>query len=399
MKRRTFLSAWAGLTGALLIQPQQRVSSTANSKIEIGIIGSGGRGFFVAKKMLDNVGDRIQLVAAHDYFADRLERFQNVFDIPESRCHKGLNAYRDILQSNVDAVVITSPPYFHPQQTEEAVQAGKHIWLSKPVAVDVPGCKRIVESGKKAAGKLTLLVDFQSRNSPYFIEAVKRVHRGDIGELISGEAFNQFPRGGWWPIEGLTKTEARIRNWGTDPILSGDIIVEQAVHAMDIANWLVGAHPTRAFGTCGLKARLNAGANKDHFTIIYWYGDGPVLDLNVSQFTKGYENLGARFIGNNGVVQAHYRANDWGIGPISITGDHPWEGTSFDNTWDIGADNNCKDFVASIQSGSFINHAEYAAESTMTSILGREAAYRRDFVTWDEIAKENKAFEVDFSEE
>lgn len=389
-ERRAFIKSAVAATGVMLLNAQTVRGSQANSKIELGVIGCGGRGFFIGKKMNDNVGGDIELVAAHDYFPDRLERFQNLFDIPSKRCFTGLDGYKKILASKVDGVIVTSPPYFHPQHAADAVAAGKHVWLCKPVAVDVPGSLSIQETGRKAQGKVTLLVDFQSRNSPFYVEAVKRVHEGAIGEIVCGQAFNHFPCGGLAPTEGMSKTAARIRNWGTDPVLSGDVIVEQAVHAMDIANWLVGAHPTKAFGTGGLKARLNAGKNWDHFIVTYWYGDGPKVDLNCAQFTRGYEDLGARMYGKLGVADTHYRAIDWGAGPIKITGDNAWAGTEFDNTWDIGVDNNCRDFVKSIRSGQYLNYADYAAESTLTTILGREAAYRESVLTWDELLKENK---------
>ena len=393
-RRRFLKTAAAGTTGLVFVKPGSVSGTQANSKIQLGIIGSGGRGYFVGKKFLRNVEKDVQLIAVHDYFEDRLEKLQDVFGIEKSRSYAGLYGYREILGSDVDGVIITSPIYFHPEQAADAVEAGKHVWLSKPVAVDVPGCLSIKESGRKAKGKLTFLVDFQSRNSPYFIEAAKRVHEGAIGELISGEAFNQFPRSGKWDTTGLSKDVARLRNWGTDPVLSGDFIVEQAVHAMDIANWLVDAHPVKAYGTGGLKARLNAGKNWDHFVVIYWYPGGIKVDLNASQFMKGYENLGARIFGDFGGVHAHYRAKDWGVGPVKITGDNAWEGTPHDNTWDIGVNANCKDFVKSIRSGEYINHADYAADSTMTSILGRTAAYEACVVTWDEILKANVKLEA-----
>lgn len=394
-KRRMFLKNAAAATGVLFMNARTALGSQANSKIELGVIGCGGRGFFIGKKMMDNVGDDVELVAAHDYFTDRLERFQNLFDISPSRSYTGMDGYKKILASKVDGVIITSPPYFHPQHAADAVEAGKHVWLCKPVAVDVPGSLSIQETGRKAQGKVTLLVDFQSRNSPFYVEAVKRVHEGAIGEIVCGQAFNHFPCGGLAPTEGMTKTAARLRNWGTDPVLSGDVIVEQAVHAMDIANWLIGSHPTKAFGVGGLKARLNAGKNWDHFIVTYWYGDGPKVDLNCAQFTRGYEDLGARMYGKLGVADTHYRAIDWGVGPIKITGDNAWAGTEHDNTWDIGVDNNCRDFVQSVRSGKYLNYADYAAESTLTSILGREAAYRESVVTWDELLKENKKLDAE----
>ncbi len=396
--RRSFLtSATIGMTGISLVKSDTVFASKANSKIELGIIGCGGRGRFIGKKMVYNVGEDIALVSAHDYFKDRLEIVQNMFDIPVSKSYTGLYGYREILNSSVDGVIIESPPYFHPEHAAAAVEAGKHVWLAKPVAIDVPGCTSIKETGKKAAGKVAFLVDFQSRNSPFFMEAVKRVHDGAIGEMISGQVFNQFPAPGKPDTTGMLPGPARLRCWVTDPILSGACIVEQAVHAVDIANWIIGARPTKAFGTGGLKARLNAGEMWDHFVVTYWYGEGAKVSLNCSQFMRGYEDLGARIYGKLGVVDAHYRAKNWGNGPIEITGENAWPGTEFDNTWDIGVDNNCKDFVQAIRNGNYMNHADYSADSTMTAILGRTASYRESVVTWDEILEENEELIIEES--
>ncbi len=388
--RRSFLTTAAKSTaGIMVLKPKTVFGSQANSKITMGVIGSGGRGQFVAKKFFYNAEKDVQFVAAHDYFPDRLRDFMTTFDVDESRGYTGLYGYREILESDVDGVAITSPPYFHPQQAADAVAAGKHVWLAKPIATDVPGSLSIKETGRKAEGKVAFLVDFQSRNSPFFLEAVKRVHDGAIGEIVSGEAFNHFGSPGWRDMPDVSEDVKLLRNWGTNNILSGDCIVEQAVHAVDIVNWLVGKHPTSAFGTGGQKVRVNTGNNWDHFTVTYWYGDGAVVDLNCSQFVKGYHNLGARMYGAKGIVNAYYRAKDWGTGPVSITGENEWEGTPLDNTWDLGVDQNCKDFVKAVRSGRYMNHAESAADSTLTAILGRTAAYERREVGWDEIVKAN----------
>jgi len=159
--RRTFLKTAAVTTaGWSIVSSRSVAGTTANSKIRLGVIGSGGRGYFVCSKFQNNVPDDVEIVALHDYFEDRFDLIVERFKVPKSRCYTGLDDYMKILEAeDVDGVIITSPPYFHPEQTERAVAAGKHVWLAKPVAVDVPGCLRIKETGKKAEGKVTLLVD------------------------------------------------------------------------------------------------------------------------------------------------------------------------------------------------------------------------------------------------
>ena len=194
------------------------------------------------------------IVAAADYFEDRMTSFGDKFGVkPEAR-FTGLNGYQRLLEQKLDAVVIESPPYFHPIQAAAAVDAGKHVYLAKPIAVDVPGCKTIEESGNKASSKgLCFLVDFQTRADPFYIEVLKRVHDGAIGRFAFGES--TYHAGIPWmgQIEYARQAdknpEARLRAWGLDQILSGDIITEQNIHTLDVASWIMDQPPLCAFGT------------------------------------------------------------------------------------------------------------------------------------------------------
>ncbi len=378
--RRSFLQASAGsAAGLMLMSTKTALGAQANSKIQVGVLGCGGRGNFVTKKYIENAPDDIQVVAAQDPFADRLETMNIRYEIPKNRLYQGLEAHQELIDSDIDAVAVTSPPYFHPKQVEAAVKAGKHIWMAKPVAVDVHGCQSILESSKKAQGKQTFLVDFQTRNSPNFLEAVKRVHEGKIGDLVLGHIYYHAGRLGVKDKEGLSPDEFRLRNWVFDIELSGDIIVEQNVHVLDVSNWYVGAHPVKANGTGGRKARTDVGDCWDHFIVRYQYPNDILVDFSSAQFTKGYSDLCMRFYGSEGTVDAHYN------GLVKITGDHPWPGTDHDDTWDSGVNNNVKDFVKSIRSGDYINHGEESVQSTLTGVLGRIAAYEGREVTWKEM--------------
>jgi predicted dehydrogenase len=182
--RRVFLGSSAG---ALLLKPEIAFGSQANSAVEVGIIGAGGRGNWIGDFFAGKAGARV--VALADVFHDRLETAQKKFGVPASRAYRGLESYRDLVASKLDAVIIETPPYFHPEQVAAAVEAGKHVFLAKPVAVDVPGCRSIRESGERAKGRLSFLVDFQTRAQPVFQEAAARVHRGDIGTPVLGHVF------------------------------------------------------------------------------------------------------------------------------------------------------------------------------------------------------------------
>lgn len=387
--RRTFVKQSAIGAGTLFLANASTVTgTTANSKIQFGILGCGGRGNFVGQKFMDNAKDDIQIVALYDPFRDRAENLQVKFDVDSSRLYVGLDAYIELIESDVDAVAITSPPYFHPPQVRKAVESNKHVYMAKPVAVDVPGCMHILESSKMADGKLNFLVDFQTRNSPNFKEIVRRVHNGDAGELTLGHVYYHAGRLTPKDKPGMSKDEARLRNWVFDIELSGDIIVEQNVHVLDVANWYIGKHPISAQGSCGRKVRTDVGDCMDHFCVRYEYPGGVMVDFSSAQFTKGYDDLCIRMYGSKGTADSHYN------GPVRLTGDNPWEGTDHDNTWNC-VDHNITDFVKALRSSDYINFGDYAVESTLTGVLGREAAYSKEPYTWERMMKENKKYEVD----
>lgn len=378
-----------GATGLMVLKSQTVFTANANSKIHVGILGCGGRGHYIARMMTQHGENDLHITALQDPFADRINHIKDAFDVSDDKCFVGIDTYKDLVDSGVDAVAITSPPYFHPAQVEYAVAQGKHIWLAKPVAVDVPGCQSILESSRKAQGKQTFLVDFQTRNAPHFMECVKRVHEGQIGDLVLGHVYYHAGRLGRKDREGMSRDEARLRNWVFDIELSGDIIVEQNIHVLDVANWYINNHPVKAYGTGGRKARVDAGDCWDHFIVTFWYPGDVTVDFSSAQFTKGYDDLCIRMYGSKGTADSHYG------GHVRITGDNAWNGTDGHNTMDIGVTNNVRDFVESIRSGKHINHGDYSVQSTLTAVLGRMAAYENREVTWDEMMKSGKKFEVE----
>ncbi|MDX9753194.1 MAG: Gfo/Idh/MocA family oxidoreductase, partial [bacterium] len=163
--RRSFIKASsAGMAALVLTSSQTAQTFAANEKMTVGIVGCGGRGHFILRKFYQNAENQFHVVAIQDPFQDRLEAMKDRFEIPDAKVFQGLHAYREMMETAFDAALITCPPYAHPDQVQRAVAAGKHVWLAKPVAVDVPGCQSILESSKKAQGKTNFLVDFQTRN-------------------------------------------------------------------------------------------------------------------------------------------------------------------------------------------------------------------------------------------
>jgi predicted dehydrogenase len=258
INRRLFIAGSGAVSLSIsLVKPSGLRSYQTNSKINLGIIGCGMRGKWITDLFVKHGGYKIS--AAADYFQDKVDEFGEQFGIPENNRFTTLSGYKRLLEKDLDAVVIESPPYFHPEQTEAALNAGKHVFLAKPIAVDVPGTVLISYLGREASiNKLCLLVDFQTRTNHFYKEAVSRVYKGDIGRIGFGEAaFN----GGdvwntWNPIGLFLKEkpgdpEARLRAWGLDRELSGDILVEQCIHSIDVATWILDSHPVTAYGTGG----------------------------------------------------------------------------------------------------------------------------------------------------
>lgn len=376
MARRTFL---AGAAGAALtaLKPSSARGVAANGNLELGIIGCGGRGIWIGK--LFEQHSRTKVVAAADYFQDRVDAARSQFGVDPDRCYTGLSGYRRLLQGKLDAVAIETPPYFHPEQTAAAVDAGKHVFLAKPIAVDVPGCETILECGRKARGKLSVLVDFQTRNNTAFREAARRVHEGAIGQPVCGQVFYHTRR-----VRRRTEPgtpEARLRNWVFDIALSGDIIVEQNIHVLDVATWLLDEGPLRAHGTGGRKVRTDAGDCWDHFVVTYWFPNDVILDFSSSQFLKGFHDMCVRLYGSEGTVDTHYGGEVW------IRNGEKWDGGSTDRIFQEGAINNIKDFWSSIDTAKYLDNTAESVRSNLTAILGRIAAYEGRVVTWDEMLK------------
>ncbi len=240
--RRKFIGGAAATAGAMIIDPALVHGTAANSAVRVGLLGCGGRGTEDATNLID-AGARV--IALADLFQDQLDAAHANFDkiqlangfaaLDKTQLFVGPNAYQLMAASKeVDAVVIATPPYYHPLHLESIVTSGKHVYLEKPVAVDVPGAMKVIEIGKRAEGQLSLDVGFQIRDCPPFVELVKRIHDGALGKIVCGEAHyltGYIDRPAW---PNASPTERRLRNWVYDRMLSGDIIVEQNIHVIDI---------------------------------------------------------------------------------------------------------------------------------------------------------------------
>ncbi|HEY6945175.1 MAG TPA: Gfo/Idh/MocA family oxidoreductase [Candidatus Acidoferrum sp.] len=413
LDRRKFIGAAAATTGLLFIKPGLVRGTAANSAIRVGLLGCGGRGTEDATNLVDTGGARVvaladlfqdQLDAAHANF-DKLQQAKGFSAIDASQLFVGPNAYHQIASSKeVDAIVIATPPYFHPQHLEAVVGAGKHVYLEKPVAVDVPGAKKVIEIGKRAEGKLSLDVGFQIRDCPPFVEMVRRIHAGALGKIACGEAYylsGYLDRPAW---PNATAVERRVRNWVYDRVLSGDIIVEQNIHVIDICNWVLQSHPMRASATGSRLGRpANDGDCYGNYNVVFQYPESVDVTFSSTQFAKGWWDVTERFFGTKGTSQSPYR------GPLGIWGDEPWQWEApapkdasdqgfsatgkFTSNLETADPEKKKAFVASITSGNFHNQAAKGAESALSCMMARSAAYSGREVTWDELMKSTEVWD------
>ena len=384
MQRRTFLKAAAASTAFTVLPAAAARGYQANSKIELGMVGCGQRGIWLGRLFEEHAN--VKVVAAHDYFRDRVEEAQRVLEVAPDRCHVGLDGYKELVQGAVDAVAVESPPYYHPEQSVATLDAGKHLFLAKPIAVDVPGCQAIVEAAKRNGAKCSAWVDFQTRVDEHFMEAARLVHEGFIGEPVCGQFYYFCSR--------LTRRcmgdsePSRLRNWMFDIPLSGDIIVEQNIHVLDVANWYLQGRPLKAVGTGGRKARTDVGDCWDHFAVIYTYPDDVIADFSSGQFTYGYNDLCMRLFCSEGTLDSHYG------GDVSIRGrSNAWPGGKTSAIYQDGAIANIKLFCDSIANETPIDNTVESANSTLTSILGRMAAYTGEEITWDDMMAQNESLD------
>lgn len=382
--RRAFLAGAAAVT---IVKPSAVRGSEANSKVTLGLIGCGGRGSWLANLFLAD--GRYRFVSCADYFKERVEQIGKRAQLEPARCHAGLSGYLKLLDEKVDAVVIETPPYFHPQQAAAAVDAGKHVYLAKPIAVDAPGCLSVAESGKRAtAQKRVFLIDFQTRANPLYQEAVRRVHAGDLGRIVGGEA--HYP---WQAVAHdvpLAGPADRLRYWYQTLALSGDVIVEQDIHVLDVATWFLDAHPLKAFGTGGRAIRQH-GNIWDHFSVIYWFpGDVDLIFHSQKGIPGVKDEIRCRIFGSQGVAYSDY------FGEVWIRGKKPYEGGSTGSLYQDGAVANIAEFHRAITTGDASNPTVApSVRSNLTSVLGRSAAYRGEMVTWEEMLESGEKLEPD----
>ena len=295
----------------------------------------------------------------------------------------------------VDAVVIASPGYSHPQILEDTVAAGKHVYCEKPLAVDADGCNQIIRTANTINGKISAFDGFQIRYATPYVEMAKRIKRGDIGELVTVQLYYFSSGAAIIPYEGMSYDEMRIRNHYHFHEISGGCYLDQAIHMIDVCNWILGTTPLYAIGDGSKKGGPDFGNAWTNYQVIYKYPNDVNVSVHSSKFGKVFGDVCARFIGTKGLAEAHYS------GGVFINGDNKWDsgivrsaseltpesiakGAS-SSSLDDADPNKGKAFIESITSGNYLNQLESGCHSTLSAILGREAASKQEKIMWDEL--------------
>ena len=388
LPRREFLKTSAGIATAVSASGLLGSTSAlaqAPQKLRVGLIGCGGRGSGAARDVLTGTPDT-ELYLMADLFQDRLDKslgsltqnqqLRDKVNVPEERRFVGFDAYQKAMETDVDYVLLTTPPGFRPQQFEAAVKAGKHVFMEKPVAVCPAGVRKVMEVGKLAEQKgLGVMAGTQSRHTDAYRDIIGRIHDGAIGTVVTMECY--YNTGGLWNHgrqPEWSDVEWQIRNWLYFTWLSGDHIVEQHIHNLDRANWVMQAVPERCVGTGGRQARTDPayGHIFDHFAIVYEYPD----DRKMWSMCRQQEGCD----GNRGdYVSGSEGASDPGSWIRGKT-EYRYEGKQALPP----TQQEHRDLIDSVRAGKPLNVAQRIAESTLTAIMGRMAAYTGKVVTWEQ---------------
>jgi myo-inositol 2-dehydrogenase / D-chiro-inositol 1-dehydrogenase len=346
--------------------------------LKAGLIGCGGRGRGAAVNFLA-AGPNLQIAALADVFSDRVEEARRRLkekgqDIPDSRCFVGFDAYQKLLESGVDVVLHATPPHFRPAHFAAAVDAGKHTFIEKPVAVDVPGTHSVMQTAERAATKgLSVLTGTQLRRELVRMEVQKRVRGGAIGDVQSLRAFRN--QGALWyrtPQPGWSDMEYMIRDWVNWTWLSGDIIVEQHIHHLDAMLWVMGNPPLKAVAM-GARMRRPTGDQYDFFSADYGFPDGVHLHTTIRQL-NGCSNVREEIVvGTKGVANF-----DGTI--LDRAGKLVWK---YDGPVNDALVQEHVDWVTAIRTGKPMNTAKETSVATLMAIMGRDSAYTGKEIAWD----------------
>jgi myo-inositol 2-dehydrogenase/D-chiro-inositol 1-dehydrogenase len=374
-------------TASIAAAPDLRAQAPDGKVLKAGLIGCGGRGTGAAVNFLD-AGPNLEIVALGDVFQDQLDKCRQTLkaardvNVADEKCFVGFDSFEKVIDSGVDIVLLATPPHFRPAHVEAAVNAGKHIFQEKPIAVDPVGARSVMESTQKAKQKKLVMVSGTNRRySKDYMEIHQRVANGEIGEIVSA---NTIRNGGalWWVERQSewTDMEYMLRNWGNFAWLSGDHIVEMFIHNIDIINWHIGKEPVKAMAYGG-RHRRTSGDQYDHFNIVYDYDNGMQAHASTRQISGCDNEQIMRITGTKGYADAN-------VGVYTHDGEVIWEVPGSNNpNWKMNDPRVQEhiDLVTAIRTGNYLNNSEALISSTRMAIMGRMSAYTGKDVTWEEV--------------
>jgi predicted dehydrogenase len=383
--RREFIRSSTAALAAAPLAVATSAHAAGSDAIRVGLVGCGGRGTGAARNAL-GASPQVRIVALGDVFPDRLETCRVGLaaegergTVDDDRCHVGFDAYRGVIAGDVDMVILATPPHFRPTHFAAVVGAGRHVFMEKPVAVDPPGVRAILAAAEVADARgLSVVAGTQRRHERCYQGAMKRIGAGRIGRIVSARCY--WNMGGLWmnpPRDEWSDMEWQLRNWLYFTWLSGDHVVEQHVHNLDVVNWALRAHPIRALGLGGRQVRTDPdyGHIFDHFAIEYEYPDHVWVTSMCRQIDGCANRVEEVIQGTDGLAVTR-------SGYAELSGSHPWryEGESHNPYLQEQVD-----LVNSITGAhDRRNEARAVAESTLTAIMGRMSAYTGQEVTWEQ---------------
>ncbi|MDD7884409.1 Gfo/Idh/MocA family protein [Flavivirga sp. 57AJ16] len=393
LTRRDFVKGSSLAAGGILLTPSLLTATPIFNKVKklkIAVVGCGGRGTGAVSQAL-RADENVELVAMADAFKDRLEdSFSNLskmfptgkINVKPSHKFIGFGSYKKAIDA-ADVVILTTPPGFRPQHFEYAISQGKHVFMEKPVATDVAGIKKVLESAKVAmAKKLNVVVGLQRHYQASYLKAYHHIQKGDIGQIVSGQVY--WNGGGVWVKprkEEWTEMEYQMRNWYYFNWLCGDHILEQHIHNIDVANWFIGEYPIKAQGMGGREVRKGKdhGQIFDHHFVEFVYPSGAIISSQCRHQKGCLSRVSESFQGTAGTSYTDggntATLNSYTQGTI-----YSHDGSNDKNPYQVEHDR----LFSAIRKGHVINDAENGAKSTMSAILGRMATYSGQEITWDE---------------
>ena len=399
IKRRTFVAS-AAATAATIMTPKtttaQTDDATKKRKIKLGVVGCGGRGKWITGLFQKDGGYHIHAVA--DYFQEVADAAGDAFDVDKTRRFSGLSGYRKLIDSGVEAVALETPPCFFPEHVQAAVDAGLHVYMAKPIAVDVPGCLQVQAAAKKATEqKKCFLVDYQMPTDPHVIECAKRCREGALGNL---GIVKSFYYGGMFSDPPMTENiESRLRHlvWVNDVAIGGSYHVNACIHPIQAMMWTLDKTPVAACGISRTARPDPHGDSRDMYGIIYEFDDG-LIWTHTGRHSKGIRGpedplATCEFLGDA------YMRIGYGGKALIRGGPGHYAGGTIDNLYGAGASRNIATFYKNVTEADYSNDTvPMAIDSCLATILAREACLRKGRMTMDELIKANQQIKLDLTD-